>query len=111
VEIPDMEGDAKGGKHTLVARRGRRFGFVLIALSNLIATLYLSILSKSNLTQTSIDLRLIAIFSLAPLATGILGLVERTEDRNPATRLVTFNVSAISLMLLITDCYFITTLM
>ena len=111
VEIPDMEGDAKGGKHTLVARRGRRFGFVLIALSNLLATLYLSILSKSNLTQTSIDLRLIAIFSLAPLATGILGLVERTEDRNPATRLVTFNVSAISLMLLLTDCYFITTLM
>jgi 1,4-dihydroxy-2-naphthoate octaprenyltransferase len=111
VEIPDMEGDAKGGKHTLVVRRGRRFGFVLVALSNLLATLYLSILSKSNLAQISIDLRLIAVFSLAPLATGILGLIERTEDRNSATRLVTINVYAISFMLLITDCYFITTMM
>jgi 1,4-dihydroxy-2-naphthoate octaprenyltransferase len=110
VEIPDMEGDGKGGKHTLVVRRGRRFGFVLVALSNLLATLYLSILSKSNLTQISIDLRLIAVFSLAPLATGILGLIERTENRNSATRLATFNVYAISFMLLITDCYFIATM-
>ena len=111
VEIPDMEGDGKGGKYTLVVRRGRRFGFVLVALSNLLATSYLSILSKSNLTQISIDLRLIAVFSLAPLATGILGLIERTEDRNSATRLATFNVYAISFMLLITDCYFIATMM
>jgi len=111
VEIPDMEGDAKGGKRTVVVGKGRRFGFVLIALSNLLATLYLSILSKSNWAQISIDLRLIAVFSLAPLATGILGLVERTEDRNSATRLATFNVYAISFMLLITDCYFIATMM
>jgi 1,4-dihydroxy-2-naphthoate polyprenyltransferase len=111
VEIPDMEGDAKGGKHTLIVRRGRRFGFILITLSNLLATLYLSILSKSNLTQISIDLRLIAVFSLAPLATGIVGLIERTENRNSATRLVTLNIYAISFMLLITDCYFIAAMM
>jgi 1,4-dihydroxy-2-naphthoate octaprenyltransferase len=111
VEAPDMEGDGKGGKYTLVVRRGRRFGFALVALCNLLATLYLSILSESNLTQISIDLRLIAVFSLAPLAMGILGLIERTEDRNSATRLATFNVYAISFMLLITDCYFIATMM
>jgi 1,4-dihydroxy-2-naphthoate octaprenyltransferase len=111
VEMPDVEGDGQGGKETLVVRIGRRFGFVLFALSNLLATLYLSIISGSNLAQASIDLRLIAIFSLAPVATGILGLIERTEDRNSATRLVTFNVYAISFMLLITDCYFISTLM
>jgi len=111
VETPDMEGDAKGGKRTVVVRKGRRFGFVIIALANLFATMYLFILSKSNWAQISIDLRLIAVFSLAPLATGILGLIERTEDRNSATRLATFNVYAISFMLLITDCYFIATMM
>lgn len=111
VEAPDMEGDGKGGKYTLVVRRGRRFGFALVALCNLLATLYLSILSESNLTQISIDLRLIAVFSLAPLATGILGLKERTENRYSATRLATFNVYAISFMLLIADCYFIATMM
>lgn len=111
VEMPDMEGDSQGGKDTLVARRGRRFGFVLIALSNLLAALYLFIISKSNPTQASVDLRLIAILSLLPLATGILGLTERTEDRKSATKLVTFNVYAISSMLLIVDCYLILTLM
>lgn len=110
VEMPDMEGDGRGGKETLVVRKGRRFGFVLIALSNLLATLYLSIVSGLNLTQVSIDLRLIAIFSVGPLATGIVGLIERSEDRNSATKLVTSNVYAISFMLLITDCYFISTL-
>jgi len=111
VEMPDMEGDSKGYKNTLIVRNGRKFGFVLIALSNLLATLYLSVISKSNLTQVSVDLRPIAIFSLLPLATGILGLIERTEDRKPATRLVTFNVYAISSMLLIVDCYFILSLL
>jgi len=111
VEMPDMEGDSKGRKYTLVVRKGRRFGFVLIALANLLATLYLSVVSKSNLTLVSVDLRPIAIFSLPPLATGILGLIERTEDRKPATRLVTFNVYAISSMLLIVDCYFILSLL
>jgi 1,4-dihydroxy-2-naphthoate octaprenyltransferase len=111
VEMPDMEGDSKGRKCTLVVRKGRRFGFVLIALANLLATLYLSVISKSNPTLVSVDLRPIAIFSLPPLATGILGLIERTEDRKPATRLVTFNVYAISSMLLIVDCYFILSLL
>jgi 1,4-dihydroxy-2-naphthoate octaprenyltransferase len=111
VEMPDMEGDAKGGKRTVVVRKGRRFGFAIIALANLLATMYLSILSKSNWAQISIDLRLIAVFSLAPLVTGILGLMERTEDRNSATRLATFNVYAISLLLFITDCYSTATLM
>jgi len=111
VEMPDMEGDRQGHKETLVVRKGRRFGFAVIAVSNLLATLYLVLVSRSNLAQASIDLRLIAIFSLLPLATGILGLIERTEHRGWATKLVTFNVYAISFMLLITDCYFASTLM
>ena len=111
VEMPDMEGDSKGRKRTLVVHRGRRFGFALIALANLLATLYLSVISTSNLTLVSVDLRPIAILSLPPLATGILALIRRTEDRKPATRLVTLNVYAISFMLLIVNCYFILSLL
>lgn len=107
VEIPDMEGDRLGRKETLVVHKGRRFGLVLVALSNLLATLYISIISSMDLTRTSVDLRLLAVFSLLPLATGIYGLMERSEDRRSATKLATFNVYAISSMLLIVDCYFI----
>ena len=105
-----MEGDCKGQRDTLVERIGRRLGFVLIAVSNLIATLYLSLASKLNLAHGSIDLTFVAVLSLLPLATGVLGLVEKTADKKPATRLVTLNVYAISAMLLLTDCYFIATL-
>ena len=111
VEMPDREGDCQARRYTLVVRKGRRFGLVLIALSNLLATLYLSLISKSNLTKASVDLRLIAIFSLPPLASGILGLIRRTEDRESATKLVTLNVYAISSMLLMADCYLISTLL
>jgi 1,4-dihydroxy-2-naphthoate octaprenyltransferase len=107
VEIPDMEGDRLGRKETLVARKGRRFGLVLVALSNLLATLYISMISSLDLTRASVDLRLLAIFSFLPLATGIYGLIGRSEDRKSATKLATFNVYAISSMLLIIDCYFV----
>ena len=111
VEIPDMEGDRQGHKETLIVRKGRRFGLVLIALSNLLANFYISMISVMDLAHTSVDLRLVAIFSLLPVATGIYGLIRRSEDRKSATRLVTLNVYAISSMLLIIDCYFISNLM
>ncbi len=110
VEMPDMEGDREGHRDTLVVRIGRRYGFVLIAASNVAATLYLSLASRLNLARGSIDLALVAIFSLLPLATGVLGLLKRPEDRKSATRVATLNVYAISSMLLLIDCYFILTL-
>jgi 1,4-dihydroxy-2-naphthoate octaprenyltransferase len=110
VEMPDVEGDRKGRRRTLVVRVGRRFSFVLLATTNLAATLYLFLVSRSNLVHGSIDLGLVAIISLLPLTTGVLGLLKRTEDRKSATRLVTLNVYAISSMLLLIDCYFILTL-
>jgi len=111
VEIPDMEGDRRGHKETLVVRKGRRFGLALIALSNLLATLYIFMIPVMDLARTSVDLRLVAIFSLLPVATGIYGLMRKSGGRKSATRLVTLNVYAISSMLLIIDCYFISNLM
>ncbi len=110
VEMPDMEGDRRGRKETLIVRRGRRFGFIVIALSNIFATLYISIVSVSQLVPMSVDSRLIAVLSLPPLVTGFLGLRRMTELRELATRLVTLNVRAISSMLLMIDCYFVLTL-
>ena len=108
--MPDMEGDCKGQRDTLVVRIGRRYSFVLIAVSNLAATLYLSLAPKSNLAHGSIDLALVAILSLLPLATGVLGLMKSHEDGKSATRLATLNVYAISSMLVLIDCYLISTL-
>lgn len=106
VEIPDMEGDSLGNKNTLVVRKGRKFGFTLIAFSLSLGTLYFLILGTMNLVPTIINFLLIALFSLPPLCLGILGLLRRPTDRNSATKLVSRIVSSFYLFILMVDCYF-----
>jgi 1,4-dihydroxy-2-naphthoate octaprenyltransferase len=107
VEIPDLEGDRKGNKRTLIVLKGRRFGFAMIAFSLFIATVYFLMISTTNMLTTLVDFRLLALFSSLPLITGLFGLAKRPEDRDVATKLASLNVSAISLFLLVLDLYFI----
>lgn len=107
VEIPDMEGDRLGHKNTLIVSKGRKFGFIIIAFSILLASLSFLLISTTNLIPPLIDLRLVTVFSLLPLTFGISGLIQKTDDRTLATKLVSQNVSAIFFFLLIVDCYFI----
>jgi 1,4-dihydroxy-2-naphthoate octaprenyltransferase len=107
VETPDLEGDRKGNKRTLIVLKGRRFGFATIAFSLFTATLYFLLISTTKAFMPLVDFRLLALFSLAPLITGFLGLAKRPESRDLATKLASLNVSSISLFLLIVDLYFI----
>jgi 1,4-dihydroxy-2-naphthoate octaprenyltransferase len=107
VEIPDLEGDRMGNKRTLLVLKGRRFGFATNAFSLAISTSYFLVISTTNLFASLIDFRLIALFSLAPLLTGVIGLFKRPEDKDSATKLATLNVTSISLFLLVVDLYFV----
>lgn len=106
VEIPDLEGDRKGNKKTLIVLKGRSFGFIITAFSLSVATAYFLVISTTSLLKTLIDFRLIALFSSAPLLTGLVGLTKRPEDRDSATKSATYNVAAISLFLLLVNVYF-----
>jgi 1,4-dihydroxy-2-naphthoate octaprenyltransferase len=107
VEIPDVEGDRLGSKNTMIVRRGRKFGFMLIAISISLATLWFLTLYVTNFVQLSVDFRLIILLSLLPLSLGVFGIARRTEDRDLATKLVSHDILAVSFFLMIMDCYFI----
>lgn len=80
VEIPDMEGDIAGGKPTLVARRGRVFGFSLIALAATLATATLLLFALAG-TFAPVDFRPVALISFVPLGIALWGFSHRCAGR------------------------------
>lgn len=103
VEIPDKEGDKLGKKDTMIVLKGRRFGFVLTAFSCIFTTAYLGTLTLLNLIP--FPLAWITLFSLIPLFGGLWGFAHRTEEREKATKIVSYNLMFLILFLLIVDCY------
>ncbi|MDD3856539.1 MAG: prenyltransferase [Methanoculleus sp.] len=83
VEIPDREGDIAGGKRTLIVRRGRVYGFSLIALAAVGATAALTVFALAG-TFFPVDFRPVALFSLVPLALALRGFSHRSPERAPA---------------------------
>lgn len=106
-EIPDMEGDKIGGKITWIVSWGREFGFKLIAISGLLATLSFILIPLTNLFPSSIDFRVLVIISLISLSLGILELIKKPFDRESATKFATINVASLFIMSLLIDGYFI----
>jgi len=103
VESPNKEGDRLRNKDTIIVRKGRKFGFVLVAFSCVIATVYLGALTLLNLIAFSVVW--IMFFSLIPLIGGLWGLIHRTEERKEATKIVSYNLVSLILFLLIIDGY------
>lgn len=107
VEIPDMEGDKLGGKKTWIVKRGRGFGFKIIAISGLLATLSFIIISFTNMYPQIINFRIIALISLIPLFIGIIGFFKRPIDKISATNFATYNVSSLFISAVLINSYFI----
>jgi 1,4-dihydroxy-2-naphthoate octaprenyltransferase len=105
VEIPDMESDQRGNKNTLIVRKGRKFGFTLMAVSVSLASLWFLLVQMINFVHLPVDFRLIILLSLLPLFPGIRGLVRRTDDIDIATKLVSHEISALTIYLMIMNCY------
>jgi len=80
VEIPDMEGDIAGGKRTLVVRRGRVFGFSLIALAAALATMTLVLFALTGIFHP-VNFFPVALISLVPLLLALRGFLHRSPDR------------------------------
>jgi 1,4-dihydroxy-2-naphthoate polyprenyltransferase len=107
VEIPDMGGDRAGGKMTWIATHGRRFGFKIIAISGLLATLSFLILNYTGLFPAVIDFRVVAFISLIPLALGIIELVEDPKDKLTATKFCIYNLAGIFAVVILINIYFL----
>ncbi len=107
VEIPDVEGDKLGGKITWVVSKGREFGFKLIGISVVLATISFLIIPLTNLFPQIIDFRVLALISLIPLSLGLYSFWKRPSDKKNATKLATLNVGSLFAIWILTNCYFI----
>ena len=107
VEIPDMEGDRLGGKMTWIASKGRKFGFKIISISGLLATISFLLLPFTNLFPAIIDFRIVAAISLIPLSLGIIGLVKNPIHKKTATKFCTYNLAGIFASVILINLYFI----
>ncbi len=91
VEIPDMEGDIAGGKRTLVVRKGRIFGFSLIALAATLATATLTLYALTGVFAP-VDFRPVALVSLIPLGIALWGFSHRCAGRAGALPYAVANI-------------------
>jgi len=106
-QIPDMEGDKLGGKMTWIASKGREFGFKIIAISGLLATVSFFILPYTNLFPSIIDFRVLALISLISLCLGIIGILKRAVNRESATKIAIINVTSLFIISILIDLYLI----
>lgn len=106
VQIPDMEVDKMGGKNTIIVKKGRKFGFTLIGVSGLLATIYFLLISQTNL-YPSINFQIISIISLVPLVFAILAYFYRTDDKIAAMNLVNRVLSSLFAFGILVNLYFV----
>ncbi|OEC85052.1 MULTISPECIES: prenyltransferase [Methanobacterium] len=107
VQIPDMEGDKLGGKITWIVSKGRKFGFKIIAVSGIMATLSFFSISITILYPSILNFKVITLISLIPLSLAILSYLRRTEDRKNALHLVNKNLISLTIFLTLTSFYFL----
>ncbi len=103
-EIPDFEADHAAGKGTLVERRGRGFGFVLSGLLLAAATIYFFLL-RISFPAAPVDENVLALFSMVPLAPGLVALFLRPRERSTATHLATVTVICLVVMGVLINTY------
>lgn len=107
VEIPDMEGDRLGGKMTWIATKGRKFGFKIIALSGILATISFLLIHYTNLFPAIIDFRIVAAISLIPMSLGLIELIKNPRDKATATKFCIYNLVGIFTTVILINLYFL----
>jgi 1,4-dihydroxy-2-naphthoate octaprenyltransferase len=107
VEIPDVEADRLGDKRNWVARRGRRFGFSLVGTCLLAATGYFFIFPSLYMGRVPLDLHILGLLSLVPLSAGVVGLIRKPLQREPATRIAIWTVLSLVIFSILVNGYLI----
>lgn len=91
VEMPDREGDIAGGKPTLIVRKGRLFGFGLIALAAFVASCTTVFFAFEGLFSP-LNFWPVVLISFIPLGIALWGFRHRCVERIPALRYVQANI-------------------
>jgi len=106
VETPDMEGDRIGKKKTLIAAKGRRFGYQLLILSLVTASLYYLALYILGVFQQNLNFLIVFLLSLLPLAVALYGWMQKPFQIKQATAIATRNMMMLLLFVILLSIYF-----
>jgi 1,4-dihydroxy-2-naphthoate octaprenyltransferase len=107
LEIPDRNPDSQGHKITFVVLRGERFGFIVGAVSLVLATFCFLIFSLFHVFPASANFLPITVLSLIPLIIGVWGLREYIVDKTKMMTIVFRATVCIFLVWILMDLYFI----
>jgi 1,4-dihydroxy-2-naphthoate octaprenyltransferase len=107
VEVPDMEGDRLGNKRTMIVRKGRAFGFTVMALCLVLCTFYYIVLTLLAPMTRSMGFFVIGLLSLLPLYIGLLGLFKRPNEKKAASKLANRGVATLFLFVFLVDLYYL----
>jgi 1,4-dihydroxy-2-naphthoate octaprenyltransferase len=107
VEIPDVEADRLGNKRTWVARKGRGFGFTVIAAAFLLATLFFLGFPWLTSRIYPLDFRFLGVLSLMPLGAGGIGMLKRPTDKRAATQVVNGIMITVAAFCVLADAYMV----
>jgi 1,4-dihydroxy-2-naphthoate octaprenyltransferase len=95
VELPDMEGDLKANKFTLVAKIGRKNSYRLLLLSIISASIMLILFSAINIILNSVNLLIIFILSFIPIVAGLSGLLNKSITKKNSLKISRNNIFAL----------------
>ena len=109
LEAPDIQNDQKGQKTTLGVRMGPKNIFYVIVATASLASLALFVL-MGQISTNIIDLQIVFLLSLVPLAATIVGFVSTFRKRN-LHRFSNLNIIAIFLFIISLNAYFFLLLM
>lgn len=104
-EIPDLKGDRKGNKKTVIVRKGLRFGLTVASIFSIFATLYYVVISNFDLFPSYIDFRILAIFSMLPLIFILLSLRSSFPNRTKTLKIINQNIGSIFLFIILVIGY------
>jgi 1,4-dihydroxy-2-naphthoate octaprenyltransferase len=105
VETPDMEGDIKGKKQTLVVKTGRKTTYLILLISMIISSIYFFSISILKLFSDYMNFTVVFAISLIPICIALIGYIYKPYTKKIATKVATVNMYSIISYLLIFNTY------
>jgi len=105
VEIPDMDGDKKSNKNTLIVRVGRKLGYNLLIFALFFASIYYLLLAFLGIFSENINYIGIYLISLIPLIVVIKGWFNKPFKKKIATKIAVTNFFTLSFFFILIIVY------
>jgi len=110
VETPDLEGDKKAKKKTLVSKIGRKNSYKITILSLLFVSIYFLSLAFFRINYDTINYSIVYLLSLIPLSTAIYGWFKKPFSKKLAAKTAQINMLSLLFFILVLDFYLLTIL-